>query len=167
MRSYLINRLLAFFENQKNFQVPQVHKDNPVLWAISKLNKELDSMEELSKKLKFRLVYVLITPQADYMPTKQSGGPLRWTMNDYEQLKFVLQKRTDLVILDFKTLLYSSTPSDVLGFTSDLGYTLFSGATKDPLPLGVRHFNERGYSLFAQFVYQHLKDNQLFERRSS
>lgn len=165
MRSYLINRLLASFENQKNSQVPRVHKDSPELWAITKLNKELDAMEGLSQKLGFKLMLVLITPQSDYIPTEQRTEPA-WTQNDYEKLRYVLQKRGGLLTLDFKTLLYSSTASGVLGLTSDLSDTLFSNSTKGPLPLGTRHFNEKGYFLFAQSVYQYLKNNQVLENQS-
>ncbi len=165
--SYLINRLLAFFENQKNSQVPHANADNQKSWAIAKLNKEIDTMEELSQKLKFKLMYVLITPQSDYIPVEQRGEPARWIENDYEKLRYSLRKRRGLLTLDFKTLLSSSTSGGVLGLTSDLKDTLFSDATKDPLPMGVRHFNKKGYFLFAQSVYQYLKDNQLLEKRST
>lgn len=155
MRSRLINWLLLLFERSKTAQVPPSYRSNPEKWSMLKISKELETMDSLSRQYDFRWIPVLIVPQAAYLNENERQEPAQWTMADHQVLQEILERRADVLTLDFSQ--HSASDSPVLGTNSQIANDYFADEIRDHLPMGVRHFNETGYKLFAHRVFDQLK----------
>jgi lysophospholipase L1-like esterase len=151
LHSYVINLFLSGFEKFNTAAVPKKFTDHPDIWATQKIAKAFDETEALAKQYDFQLVYVLIAPQAIYMPDPKN---MQWAMDDYAKLQTLLVKRPQTIYVDFR---YLSNPR--------LEDALYLDSRRDSLPKGQRHFNEKGYEQFAQVVFSYLEMHNMLKKQ--
>lgn len=160
LQSYLLNLYLFAFERWSNGAVPEKYIDNPDQWSMDKIPRELDAMEALSSIYQFKLIYVLITPQAAYMPPQEMNSDAQWGLDNYVRLQHILEGKQNVLMLDFRTDPIATSES-ALGSPRDIKDSIFLDARRDSMPKGQRHFNETGHDLFAKVVVHYMETNHM------
>ena len=129
-----------------------IHPENPSMQArsVEKFRMQISEMERLARLHGFKVVYVLIAPQALYL---RERGPLpldlEFLVTEYMQLRSVITSQARHVEAWFGDRELHACGSQ---FTVPAWPALFSDDERDHNQLGDRHFNERGYYLLADIV---------------
>lgn len=159
LRSRIVNLVLFFFEYFKGAQVPREFRFRGHEWSLLKINAEIDEMEKLAQLYNFVFYPVLITPQEYYMSQENPMTPTGWALYDFRLLQSALKTRSQLFTLDF-SFLSANDKTNTEQTNGAISSDYYSEGTRDPLPLGSRHFNERGYAIFAHEIFQLLKNDR-------
>lgn len=150
-RSYLLN----VFWKATELMCPSIEPDSGLeSRELKKINLELDAMDVLSRKHGFRVIPMLIAPQARYLaeiePDPWKNDPLvQW----HRALLEALKKRPGFI--DGTLENPYTRRGEVRGPTPGTalrGPDIFNDGTRDGNPLGDRHLSEIGYRLLAKKV---------------
>lgn len=162
-KSYLLNSVIKTVENLTATRVPAEYRADPRLWSRRKLELEAAEMNKLSQAYGFKVYFVLIAPQAWYLPGAGNGrsAEAAMTLSSYESLRGLLKGQEHYIEVEFTrrdlTALRERFPGR--DFSGPLGSELFSPAALDHNPAGDRHFNKYGYWLMARKIGDHLGKN--------
>jgi hypothetical protein len=152
-RSFILNQTLFLFELQKIIPKMEKYSHNYTLWSIDKITKEVDLMDQLASQYGFSVYYVLVYPQAYYMPHEQVDSKTQWALIDNNRIYNILHSKNNFIPLDFSET-QSLISASVSGAQTTIVDSIFSdGKTDTLIQKGTRHFNERGYQLFAERVF--------------
>jgi lysophospholipase L1-like esterase len=146
--SLLLNQILFMFELQKTTPKLKEYANNRNQWSIDKITKEVELMDKLADQYGFTVYYVLIYPQAYYMP---NNPETRWILGGTEIIYNILHSKNNFIPLDFSET-QSSNSASVSGTQITVADRLFTDE-RDLQIKGNRHFNVQGYQLFAERVF--------------
>jgi hypothetical protein len=134
------------------------------MWGNLKFKLEIEEMEELSKRYNFEIYYILITPQGMYALNNIDKSMRNWEETGYSLLKKTLYSEVNnnsIVDLNFNQI-NNNSQVNVLGTATDYGTKFFSDENKDMQPFGDRHFNESGYQIFTDMVYEKILHENIY-----
>jgi lysophospholipase L1-like esterase len=118
--------------------------------SVEKIRLQIEEMERLARLHGFKVLYVLIAPQAVYL---REQDPMffdqKLLITEYMQLRPIIAGQARHVDVWF-----GGAESRFCGspFSAPASRDLFSDDGRDHNPLGDRHFNETGYYLLADIV---------------
>lgn len=144
MSSFVLNRILYFFERNKFYQIPD-NFDKYSQFSLKKISLEIDEVKEMSKNIGFDLYLPLVAPQA--FSSKEVIKINGHEISDFIALKELLRKHPEFI--DIEILEGSSSGYNVVN-------DFFASETQDSLPFGFRHFNERGYEKMAKIIFENI-----------
>ena len=152
--SYLFNLLLKSTERLQRWQVPETYKNNAEEWGLQKIKLAVDEMNRLAKTYGFEIYYVIITNQSVYL---QQADTLKWKDNiravSHRKIEAMLGDQGNIINARFNNpYIRSGTKDENPTGAPDI----FADEKRDGNVLGDRHFNETGYRLLADKVFQHL-----------
>lgn len=137
-------------------RVPEQFKKDVSLWGYIKLIKEIDEISALARENNFEIYYVFIAPQVIY-----GLGENEWLVQKYDlmkQIKTRIKPQDHIIDIDFR-MITEIESQKIFGKPIDVGKELFADNSQDVNLLGDRHFNARGYQLFADMVFNSLVKN--------
>ena len=151
--SYVVNLLMRRYESEKLSQVPSQYLNDPLAWGRAKIALEIEEMQRLAKFNNFRVYFVLIAPQAYYLSSKNPiwQWPDNWSSRkgEYQDLGVLLDGQPTFIRAEFSV----NDIQDATGVPAqDVADVIFATGNRDPLPEGMRHFNEVGYDLLARKI---------------
>jgi lysophospholipase L1-like esterase len=141
--SRIVRLCLKAMEELHRIRIPSAYRDNPTEWGVEKLRREIAAMNTLAAARGFTAYYLLIAPQSVYLAARE---PQRWRDNP----GLVAHRRLSALLRDQPTLVDTETEAG-------LDTEAFVDSTRDPVELGGRHYNGRGYALVAKAVASRLR----------
>jgi lysophospholipase L1-like esterase len=149
--SFLFRYLLKVAELAENAAVPAAYESDPKAWARDKIRLEIARMDELAAKHDFRSYLLLVAPEALSLSirSREEAPPhVAEFARSYERLLKLLERRADFIDARFYEA-DARTPRDDIWINDG----------RDPLSPGGRHFDETGYGLLAELVFERLRED--------
>jgi lysophospholipase L1-like esterase len=164
MSSLLLNRTLHLFEKRKTAQIPPAFIGRGEDWSQLKIREELAEMTRLANQHGFHFYPFFITPQAMYIQEPNRSQAAQWTASDFIIISGEAHNFAGVFIQNF---LLSGEEEGVATKSALVADAYFANDGRDPMVLGVRHLNERGYHALAEQIFQLLKDGGAFDENKN
>ncbi len=121
---------------------PPAGADN-IEWGREKFALEVQEIRRLANQQGFAVHFALIAPQSVYRDDISAEWALFESL-EYQNLHDILSGQGALIDIRFD--------DTAVGSGGAIGADLFVDADRDPMELGLRRFNERGYELLAERI---------------
>lgn len=141
------SRLLrvGFYLLEKIWVYQLLDRTDPISWSTEKIDLEISKMNQLAASYGFKVIYVLVAPQAKYLIEDRDDQPQsNYPLQEHNLLRELLSRQTNFVDLYFKNF------SELLLSRDINDYYVNDGS--DGQPVGDRHFNALGYELMAKII---------------
>lgn len=151
--SYVYNLIFEVLKLLLKFQIPNIYQKDPGIYGALKLKLGINRIIELSKIHNFKLYFLVIAPQSQYLDKNLVVKD--WTNTSYRKIKHILvDNQHQNFIIDASFL---NNPKD----DATLNKIIFSEESEDSTPLGDKHFNKVGYGYLAKIIYDRMVQDNL------
>lgn len=152
--SYFFNLLLKSTEILRRWQVPENYKRSDKEWGLQKIRLAVDEMNQLAEIYGFDIYYLLIANQSLYL---ENADPLNWKDDvraaGFKKIEAMMQDQVNVISARFNN---PYSPPGTENENPAGSQDIFSDEKRDGNVLGDRHFNEIGYRLLAETVFEHI-----------